>query len=573
MKTQNLNRADLKFIREITAIPLKYRKSYYAKILSRKNAPAQKNIKFIEYVYNIIKRDKPEIWDDKYICSLLNISEDRVRWYKYKFLRNLRYYYLCSGIYSPKFEKISKEPDVYEAKLKTAETLISMALRREAHAVLIKLERDYKKNVRASKQSPILLSSIYEKIASYYFGCRNIRKFNLYFQKFKKLISKKNLTESEHALLKIRFYFIHSYKHLFRITTGQDCKIALEYAIKAYSEAKRINDSNYIFHLGYFIVNTAISSKVLLDNYNIVLEYINENYNLAVKLKKIPEQNVFKALNAEYNLQNGISNYDTVYKEVKNCRKKIKQTTSNKYWINCINSIYFRLNDTDTNLKKWLRLLREDIKYCIISSQQYHLWWNIYIYNAYKSYNKIYSLKITNSSGVKTVIVDKIGFQHINRFESLVLDGLNSYKQILSYFRTSIIYRDILWLEFWKGLQGNFEKSLYYIRAVERIKKRRKLVLLPAYTLLKTGITISDELNYHKKDAVLKKFSLELKNLENEFKADPRWDIYSVLYKIAEVLNTKSVWKIIKDINRKIFDKNPNAISINDIAIESLYTS
>lgn len=557
-------------MREITAIPGSYRKSYYIKVLSRKNAGSQKNMKFIEYVYNIIKRNRPELWNDKYVCALLNISENMLRWHKYKFLKNLRFHYLGNEIFGTKIEET---PHTYEDKLKKASALISMNLRREGHSMLVKLERDYKKNVRVSKYSPVFLSSIYEKIASYYFGSRNIRKFNIYFHKFEKLLSAKHLPEKEQTLIKIRFYLVCSYKHLFRITTGQDCKTALEYSMKAYSEAKRIGEIDYTFHLGYFIINTAISSKVLLDNYNIVLEYINENYNLAVKLKKIPEQTVFKALTAEYNLQNGICAYNTAYKEIKNCRKKIKQITLNKYWIGCVNSIYFRINDTDTNIKKWLRLLREDIKSCIISSRQYHLWWNIYIYNAYKSYNKIYSLKIANSSGIKMVVVDKIGLSHINKFETLVLNGLNSYKQILSYFRTSIIYRDILWLEFWKGVQGNFEKALYYIRAVERIKKKRKLVELSAYSLLKTGITISDELNYHKKDAVLKKFSLELKNLENEFKADPRWDVYSVLYKIAEILNTKTVWKIIKDINKKIFDKNPNAVNISDIALDSLYTA
>lgn len=436
--------------------------------------------------------------------------------------------------------------------------------------MLLRLEREYYENNSKENYSVLLLSEIYETLSHVYFSNRDKKKFTMYVKKLEELKNTASgLTSKEQSLLKIRWCAINSYKNLFRITDSSQCKTALDCITEAYSLSKKINNTDYIFKLANFTINALLASNSLLNLYSTAITYINEAYELSVKTNRLPEQLIFKAYLAEYNLIVNREDYNTAIYIIKDCYKKIKKTAfhSNSHF--SILRIYIRTLNTDATRKKWIKVMNDSIKFFTVMCLKYDLWWQKYTCSAYKYSEKIHLLKIIKNEGANSIIIDKTNYQTIKILDNLVQTGLRSYKHILSFFITAHIYRDVLWFDFWKGKNINFDKCKYYIKLVDRMKRNKQIVNIASYSFLKTGIRIFEELKYHSAKIVYEKFAFELRTLKEEFFQSPTLIKYTYMYKIAEVLNIKELWKIIREINKRIFAHNPNAKEISDIALNS----
>ena len=78
MKKQNLkntrnsvkpNRVSTFYLYEVNAIPIKIRTKYKKKLLKRKNARKQKNVKLLKYIYSLLKKNNLHSWDNSFACK------------------------------------------------------------------------------------------------------------------------------------------------------------------------------------------------------------------------------------------------------------------------------------------------------------------------------------------------------------------------------------------------------------------------------------------------------------------------------------------------------------------------
>ena len=83
----------LKYLYEVAAVPEVKRAELLGKLLKRRNAGDQVNVKLLKLIYEHVNENKILKWDDDSICLKLGISRDMLYCHKSWLLRKLRMLY------------------------------------------------------------------------------------------------------------------------------------------------------------------------------------------------------------------------------------------------------------------------------------------------------------------------------------------------------------------------------------------------------------------------------------------------------------------------------------------------
>ena len=83
----------LKYLYEVAAVPEVKRAELLGKLLKRRNAGNQVNVKLLKLIYEHVNENKILKWDDDSICLKLGISRDMLYCHKSWLLRKLRMLY------------------------------------------------------------------------------------------------------------------------------------------------------------------------------------------------------------------------------------------------------------------------------------------------------------------------------------------------------------------------------------------------------------------------------------------------------------------------------------------------
>ena len=162
------------YLFEYGAVPENIRSLFKEKVLRRKGAESQKNVKLIEYYESII--DSGSFDEDEYsgLNKKLCMSRRMLDCHKARLIKQLREYYFS-------WEDLPGESEIDRIRRR-----FSCGMLREARTELIELEKKLLKQ-RGTAEQKMVLFEISEKLFHYYNFNRDLRRTNFYYSKAGKL--------------------------------------------------------------------------------------------------------------------------------------------------------------------------------------------------------------------------------------------------------------------------------------------------------------------------------------------------------------------------------------------------
>ena len=583
-KEINKNKAIQRYFANISSVPEEARNSYVQKILKRKNASLQKNIKLIRIIFLLIKDEQINKWDEAKICTKLGISQNTLYWHKSNILKELRIHYFGWKEIEEKEFSIQKEKN-WNASKKSAGTLekiklslakavrmFDMGMRLEAKSILLRLIKDLENinsgKINLKKEKILLLSEALEYVIRYYHGTRNSLRFNLYYAKLKK-ICEKNLNcfnPKEIAEFQMRFLISQSLKSTFRVLTNSDYKEALKYLFIAYKRAKYIKDWQHLFYITIFIDEMGVRLKY--KNYLQIQRCVHEAYAIATENKNQIEILTFKALIAYIQYQDSKEKFhESYFKTIKFCYNEARTITSHSSYFIAIERLLLRISADNASKEDFLKILEDLYKSNILESYTVEAWWKLYAFHSLSLDYTSFNWKLIKSPVYKISlpVIAKINYKAFSKLNDLAGNALNQYKQIFSFQIYSAVLLDTINTEFFLGKNGNYERALLFIKKRERIEKIKSVMGNNNTVIFKLGISIIENAKIHDEEYIENKFHNALVDNINYFIRTTSgvnlFDRYSVLIHIAQVTNLKFVWKLTEDFYKVLLKEIPEVIN------------
>lgn len=567
------NRASINYLYEVSAIPETIRIEYLNKLLRRKNAHNQKNVRLIKIIYNLIEEDRIKDWNPFQICLELQISDLMLRYHKSRFLRDLRKFYFG-------WEKIEKEcfPDnntKYKEDIEThfmkAKKMYEIGMRKEAKNILLKLDRIFDKKLKANKTGTIkdnylLITEIYELLLDYYFSQRYLFKFNTYFTKLNKLTSvlKKNkkiiIPHYQQSIINYRLYNSLSNRYIFHYYGTYAVTKAKEYLELALKEAKQLNCTERLL---ITLVKLFVLSE-RLDQDNEVRKFLNEGYNTARQHNYKLEYFTFKSLLLTKNFKkNPIKSLKHIEK-FKYYYKKVKEINPHTYWFIIVAGHYSWLLDYFQDYSSHLKIKQEIIRYHILYPRISLAWCQIYELKFETKNVFAWTLKNTEDSKKQFLTIEDVNYTEIKKLEALINETLSRFKDLrLPDFKTDV-YTDQLWTEFMKGKDCNYERALIIFNKIKRMTGTNYNPFQNyAFRTMYLGISMIEESHYNSKKKTLYKYLQKFNELAENLIKKHCLNLlisYSILCFIANQLNYKEIWDIVINQYRWIVKNNPEII-------------
>ena len=588
------NKSIQRYFANISAVPEEARNSYVQKILKRKNAGLQKNIKLIRIIFTLIKEDKTNKWDEIKISKKMGISKNTLYWHKSNILKELRIHYfgwkeIEEREFKPVMNRLSEENNSLKENFKNtfeaikfshskAVRMFEIGMRIEAKSVflsLIKKLGDFNpKNLSLEKEKILLLSECLEYLIRYYHGTKNSLRFNLYYSQLKEVCRKKmqyfNLKEIKS--LQIKLLISQSLKSTFRVLSDSDYKEAIKNLFPAYKKAKSIKDWNHLFYITIFIEEMGMRLKY--KKYLQIEKYLKEAYYIAIKNKNQIESLTFKGLLSYIQYEGNKEKFhESYFQIIKQCYNEARTITPHNSYFIAIERLLQRISADEAPKEDFLKILKNLYNSNILESYTIEAAWKLYaFYSLSLDYNSI-NWKLIKSPVYKISIpvIDKLNYRAYSKLNELAGNALNQYKQIFSFQIYSAVLLDAINTEFFLGKNGNYERALLFIKKRERIEKAKSVQGKVNTAIFKLGISIIENAKIHDEEYIENKFHNALVDNINYFIRTTSgvnlFDRYSVLIHIAQITNLKFVWKLAEDFYKVLVKEIPEVINpiLNEI--------
>lgn len=574
-----MNTTSQNFFANISAIPEKVRDEYLQKILKRKNAAEQKNVKLIKIIYSLIDEEKSDEWSDEKICVRLKISRNMLYWYKSVLLENLRkFYFGWEAIEEKEFserEKLLRKTKNSFALLKLTyeknARMYEIGMRHEAKSGFLVLAKNIEKSIRSSandkKEKTIILSFIYTYLIRYYHSGRKTLRFNLYFNKLKKISDGINtgFTTKEKAGIEMRRMIAISLKTTFRTLSSKDYKTALKYLFKAYKLAKISGDIQSLFYITIFIDD--MSSRIFHADQKTVSKCIKESYSMAVNGGNEIEILTFKILLLCFEFETRKIKTNKYYL---NTARQIYESSfklARSHYHGVIQGLFIRLLGQLGSEEEFFRMIKISYYTNILESSTYAAWWRLYVYQNLELDRNSYTWKIfkSPSNGINLPIIDVINYSSLMKLNKLVTEALTQYKNIFSFLVYSAIYQGIIISEFFTVKDGNYKRALLFIKKMEKMEKVRLMHEQEYLDLIKIGISMIEQIKRNTEAFISGKYKAAFTEVVDKIIQNGNGSIlvdrYAIVIYIAQITNLSFMWEIAENFFLSIKKLAPNEIN------------
>lgn len=563
------------FLLEVYAIPKETRKEYLNKLLNRKDAGSQKNVRFLKYIYSILEGNSYKEWNEEALCKKLEISRRMLDCHKSRLLKSMREYYFGWEERAKRLEEGIKGDEI-DRLVATGNEMSRIGMIKEAKHVYFKAEGKINKILSKdpSEKNYIYLADIYRRLSLYYFLQRDARKFNLYKAKCDKLLKsalKRNFSVKTLTALKIRQLRTEYWKLKFNTPSDKNVlksKSILEEILK---EAGKISDyENMLFALdnlggvymklrnldkaeelikeGLFIAeggnlhNKSIVFEILMD----LIKFRKNNKTAKSFLKKLE-----KAISI-------LSNSECEYEDLKTVKYNyirmlifFNREGSDSAAENFINDLILYSNKADA-ISKWYLELSDRL------SSSIYTWHGI----------------MTGADEFQLDI--NVNKKLLEMFEEMNYNTLIHYNKFYDPETLAVLYLNQIDLEFWKGTACNFENAHYFIKKLDRLIKTRHIGINKSWFISsKIGIKIFEDMNIMPKKDVFDKHFVTVKEFIDSIKDEKRsFNIADELAKlifISKKLNVKRFIYEVKNLEAWLKSNHPEHYRaiVNAAEIES----
>ena len=506
------NITSILYLYEVAAIPREIREEYLLKILKRKNAEFQKNVKLINFIYDRIEKGNLYDWDSAEICRDLKVSYNTYRFHKSNFLDGLRNYYFLPDKSNSNQEKTERnikdtESEFYDAKLK-----FSSGMRKEAKLIFLKLAVKIKKE-KLNGLNILIASEIYEHLLVYYYNQHDLLRYNRYLSETKRLVNylgkqKIVLSKQHSALIKARYYTAMGRKFGLNLVNDSSYTNKLNFYKLAYNEAVKAANPEYltyvIFHLGEL--------NSVLGNSSVALNYYRKGYEIAEKRKLQASKYGFKALMISES-NNKKEGSGKLVNNLAECWAQVKRYGYNSYWFQVVSILYSNcLISVDEEKRKEVN--KELVNYLFLRSVPGRA---IKILYADKTGERNYvKWELLRNEKGEFLSPGEVNYSFVYELENLVKYITSHYHKISFLAGKIKINLDLLFIEFLKGKNINFESALLLINKIKwGLRDKKLLVRFDGFRLLELAFSMLENHGFISRKEFLYKYNRKFEELSD----------------------------------------------------------
>lgn len=518
------------FLFEYGAIPEAVRRGYIEKVLKRKGAGDQKNIRLLQYLENIVSNGTFDEKEYSVLYHALNVSSRMLDCHKARIIKQLREFYFG-------WEEFEGESEIERIRRR-----FTAGMLREARSELLKLEKSIAKTKQTAEHR-LILFEVYEKLFQYYYFNRDLRRTNLYFKKAGKLGSKLLSSGSEkinRAEISARFKLLESYKLTMNRFKFRNLEKALKgltqifapgkQRVPGYLQLRIYHRCGLLFNIlrdkensiKAFEKGKALASKLnseaelILSESFLMIRSFTDNNHLAGEFLEFHKKNFPRILRSRTDISQLLEfelNYlrfliytsDPLSEEVTSDYLSRQILYSRK--ADALNSWYLELSDQhSSSVFEWVK-----------------------------------------NGGRYSVNVDKnilSVFTEMNRISTY------KFSNIYSPNVQAILYINIAEQEFWKCTKADFLLAETYIKKLERIMRLYNInISISWIESAKLGLKIFEMLEKQNPERVYRRFSGAVSRFIDKLKSEKQsFNIASDLAKLLFINDALKVSKLDKEI-------------------------
>lgn len=544
------------FLREVAVMPEEYRNKFLQKLLKRKGAENQKNVKLYKLAVETIETGEYDNWKNGRIASMLTVTPRMLDCHKSRLIAGLREFVLSEK----KITKNDSDAVFNHGFLKVAKKNI------------------FRENkILETAGNNLALAANYSKLAAYYSAAGNRR------STVKCLNNLKRIYETDqNDNIKFHVLIVTSLLNKLRKNPLKNSENDLDTLKEILRTAKKLKNKNYIssayLKLGLFCCK--------IKNFEKAVWYFSKGYNFCKRNNLENDALVFSShiLIRNFIQDNTIASsvFDSLksnYEKIYDSHDDISQLLEIEY---CYLRILIYLNHPDSD-----RVSEEFIKRKILSSRKSEGIISWYLELSDRISSSVYNWVISGNN--LSVRVDQ---PMLMQFEKINSQAMFHYKDLQTHNSLAIIYINCIEQEFWKVKEADFGLTELWAKKLKRLVNTYKLNVSSSWfesSLL--GLRIFREMSFRKNNEVFKKFSEIIIELIEKLKSSSMpYNIVSDLAKLifmSQILRTRDFDKEISKIWDWVNENKPDIINaikksaviedgslqLTDLKVQKLYPS
>jgi hypothetical protein len=552
-----MNKASLNYLLEFSVINSEQRKAYLDKLLSRKNAEGQKNVKLLKIIYRYVDADKINDWNAEEVCKELQIKSGELDTLKSRLISDFR-------IFVFGWEKIEKElkqnfaGSELEFALAKAKKMNSIGMKREMKTILMNFMNELERNRKAFMKNYNLSASklflfeyeCVETIGNYYYVQKNYPKFLEFYNRLEALYKLKNkyeLTEAEEAMMNVRLFLIRSYKNVFKTINDKNYLSALSNLYAAYDLIKEYQLQDYRYGIPLLIALI----EFRLTNNDKLEKICKEIKALAEKEAREREGAVAKSYLAILEFNKDKSKWKEVVEKVKECyRISMKGAPYSGLTFLVIKHYVHLMSFDETRVDE--KILKEALANSVLSHNKAFTFQTYYQMENEKHFGKI--LKFRDSQIPEFIQPDNENLEH---FQKVISNISVNMKEGISSNALCNIYITMLYIFYMRNIRDiNYIENIKG-KLLRMIKTRNIAIDINLYEAVSLAFQMQEDFPIMKKEEFLNKYLFRLKTFCDKLKESEKNSIYStmvpysILYTLAQRIDNNEVWELLQKYNWK----------------------
>lgn len=550
-----MSKASLNYLLEFSVIDSKTREQYLNKLLTRKNAAEQKNVKLLKIIYKYVDEDKINDWDSDEVCEELGIKSGELDTLKSRLLSDYRMFIFGWEEIEKSLRVDFKGSDL-DFDFVRARKMNAIGMKKEMKTFnlnfLNQLEKDRKGlmsyyNLNQAQLFMYEFEST-ELMAHYYYIQKNYPQFLTFFNKLESLAKSKNkfaISEAEDAAVKIKIFLTRSYKHVFKIISDKNYNSALNNLYAAYEIVKEYDNVFHRYGIPLFIA---------------LIEFRLNNYE---KLKKLCEE-IMKQAEAddkshtvalaksyliliEFNGQK-IKRAEAERK-IKECYEICSKASLYSSQTFLMIKYYVHIMSYSDEIRNTDSLMKHALASSVMSSNKSFTMLTYYQIENEKHFGKILRFENTKELMPKFIPPESV---ILDNFQKVLGNIMVNMKESISPHILCNIYITYLYTIFMR--EG--EADLQYVENIKgkfnRMLKTRNIATdINLFNSVSLAFQMEEDFYIMKKADFLNKYMFQFKKLCDKIRENNKDSLfsvsapYSIIYTLAERINVPEIWDII----------------------------
>jgi hypothetical protein len=551
-----MNKASLNYLLEFSVIDAQKREEYLNKLLGRKNASEQKNVKLLKIIYRYIEADRINHWDSAEVCKELEINSGELDTLKSRLISDYREFVFGWEKIEKELKENFKGTDLEFDYLK-AKKMNSIGMKKEMktfHLNFLNLiERDRKEimknyNLNSSQLFLYEYESV-ETLAHYYYVQKNYPQFLAFYNKLEKLYKSKNkfsVSENEEAEINVRLFITRSYKHVFKIINDKNYVSALNNLYAAYEIIKECDLQVYRFGVPLLICMVLFRLNEIEKLRKLCTEISEQAGNEGRK----PEEAVAKSYLALLKFNDDKSKRAEAEKIIKECYEISSEIIPYSSQTFLLIKHYVHIMSFSDETRNTDNLMKHALANSVLSYNKSFTILTYYQIENEKYFGKIMKFENTGEKMPKFIAPDK---EVIINFQTVLSNIILSMSQNISTNTLCNIYITYLYTIFVMDGETDITYAENIKGKLRRMMKTRNIAIdTNLYDAISLAFQMQEDFPLMKKSDFLNKYLYPLKNLCDKNMESTRNSIYSILlpytifYTLAERINIREIWDLLK---------------------------